>query len=99
MTGLAFWIFVAFVIYVYLGYPAVIALLARFRAATTWRLATLPSVTVLISAYQEQDAIGRKLENTLQLDYPSELLQILVAVDGTASPWSGLSSSRHRPAA
>ena len=42
-----------------------------------------PSVTVLITAYNEEDAIRAKLENTLTLEYPTEKLEILVASDGS----------------
>ena len=42
-----------------------------------------PLVTLLIAAYNEEDAIARKLENSLELDYPSDQLQILVVTDGS----------------
>jgi len=40
-----------------------------------------PGVTLVISAYNEEGVIGAKLENSLALDYPSELLEILVVSD------------------
>jgi len=42
-----------------------------------------PAVTLLIAAYNERDVIGRKLENSLALDYPAGLVQIVVAADGS----------------
>lgn len=42
-----------------------------------------PFVTLIISAYNEEKRIRQKLENTLQLDYPSQLLQVIVASDGS----------------
>ena len=42
-----------------------------------------PNVTVLITAYNEENDIRAKLENTLQIDYPQEKLEILVASDGS----------------
>ncbi len=42
-----------------------------------------PNVTVLITAYNEEKDIRAKLENTLQIDYPKENLEILVASDGS----------------
>jgi biofilm PGA synthesis N-glycosyltransferase PgaC len=43
-----------------------------------------PSVTLLIAAYNEQDVLERKLANSLELDYPRDRLQIVVAADGSS---------------
>jgi cellulose synthase/poly-beta-1,6-N-acetylglucosamine synthase-like glycosyltransferase len=43
----------------------------------------LPSVTLIISAYNEERVIGQKIENALSLDYPPELLEIVVVSDGS----------------
>ena len=45
--------------------------------------AELPTVTLIIAAYNEEAVIKAKLENSLALDYPSDKLQILVAADGS----------------
>jgi cellulose synthase/poly-beta-1,6-N-acetylglucosamine synthase-like glycosyltransferase len=42
-----------------------------------------PSVTLLITAYNEEEVISKKLDNSLNLDYPIEHLQVLVAADGS----------------
>jgi cellulose synthase/poly-beta-1,6-N-acetylglucosamine synthase-like glycosyltransferase len=39
------------------------------------------TVSVIITAYNEERDLAAKLENTLALDYPSELLEIIVASD------------------
>ena len=44
----------------------------------------LPNVSILIAAYNEQNIISDKLENTLALDYPIEKIQIIVAADGSS---------------
>ncbi|MEZ4682483.1 MAG: glycosyltransferase family 2 protein [Caldilineaceae bacterium] len=75
--------------YSYIGYPLLIWLLARLfgngRAPEAVReaMCTLPSVTLLIAAYNEEAALAAKLENCLSLDYPRHQLQILVAADGS----------------
>ena len=38
---------------------------------------------MIIAAYNEEVSIKDKLINTLELDYPSELLEIIVASDGS----------------
>lgn len=83
MIGLLFWISVLFIIYVYLGYPLILTLLARIRQNPVEYPAYFPKVTLLIAAHNEQDVIGSKLENTLALDYPMEKLQVIVAADGS----------------
>ncbi len=83
MTGVVFWLAVLFVVYVYAGYPLVLALFARLHPSPPeWPVAT-PAVTLLIAAYNEERVISAKLENCLRLDYPPECLQILVAADGS----------------
>lgn len=79
-----FWACVGSIAYTYAGYPLVLAALARLRGRRPTAPADpLPPVTLLIAAYNERDVIGRKLANSLDLDYPKELLQILVAADGS----------------
>ncbi|HUT24738.1 MAG TPA: glycosyltransferase family 2 protein [Sumerlaeia bacterium] len=84
MIGLLFWLFVAFILYTYAGYPLLIAILARLRPRPPRVDARLlPPVTLLIAAYNEEKVIARRIENALALDYPRESVQILVAADGS----------------
>jgi cellulose synthase/poly-beta-1,6-N-acetylglucosamine synthase-like glycosyltransferase len=43
----------------------------------------LPSVTVIVAAYDEQEVIAQKVENLRALDYPAELVEVVVASDGS----------------
>ena len=36
----------------------------------------MPSVTILISAFNEEKIIGRKIENSLNINYPSDLIPV-----------------------
>jgi len=81
--GLIFWFCIVFILYVYVGYPLFVALLARLRRKVEEYPAHTPLVSILIAAYNEQDVIASKLENTLALDYPADRMQIIVAVDGS----------------
>ena len=85
MIGFIFWLLIAYVIYVYAGYPILIGLIALCRRRPDWpsRLAEPPFVTLLIAAYNEENAIGAKIENSMALDYPRDRIQILVAADGS----------------
>ena len=83
MIGIIFWLSVLGIFYVYAGYPLILTLLARLRPRTIPYEAKTPGVTLLIAAYNEEDIIKAKLENSLKLDYPPDRLQILVAADGS----------------
>lgn len=75
--------------YIYAGYPLGIMALARLRRRPVHKADIAPSVTIVIPTYNEEAVIREKLENTLQLEYPPERLQILVcddaSQDGTAA--------------
>jgi cellulose synthase/poly-beta-1,6-N-acetylglucosamine synthase-like glycosyltransferase len=82
MIGILFWLCVVGIFYVYAGYPLILTLLASLRPRPSAYEPYLPTATLLITAYNEQEVIAAKLENSLALDYPPERLQILVAADG-----------------
>lgn len=77
------WASIALVIYVYVGYPALLFLIARVAPHPVEKAPITPSVTMIIAAYNEEEAIAAKIENTLALDYPPGLLEIIVASDGS----------------
>jgi cellulose synthase/poly-beta-1,6-N-acetylglucosamine synthase-like glycosyltransferase len=78
-----FWGALGVVVYVYAGYPLLIALLARLRPRAVRKGPDLPTVSFIIAAYNEEAAIAAKLRNTLAIDYPPEKLEIIVASDGS----------------
>ncbi len=82
MLVLIFWICVAGVAMPYLIYPMWLFLFSRARP--TQEAAGKPlSVSFVISAYNEANIIAEKIENTIALDYPKELLQIVVLSDAS----------------
>lgn len=83
MVVFIFWTSFIFVAYVYIGYPLLLTILANIFPRPTAKTSFLPTVTLLIAAYNEEISMAQKLENSLAQDYPSEKLQILVAADGS----------------
>jgi poly-beta-1,6-N-acetyl-D-glucosamine synthase len=81
----AFIIFSIFIFYTYLGYPLVLLFLGMMKmrrdAPSPGR--EYPSISILIPAYNEEAVIVKKLENTLDLDYPRDKLEVVVASDGS----------------
>jgi cellulose synthase/poly-beta-1,6-N-acetylglucosamine synthase-like glycosyltransferase len=45
-------------------------------------MVSLPRVSLIIAAYNEQSVIADKVSNALALDYPRERLEVIVACDG-----------------
>jgi poly-beta-1,6-N-acetyl-D-glucosamine synthase len=74
---------VAFALYTLVGYPLVLALLARFRYRPVRKEYRPRSVTVLLAVRNGERWLRAKLESVLALDYPPELLEILVISDGS----------------
>lgn len=84
-----FWISVFIVFYSYLGYGMILWILLQIKKIikppiiSHFNHEELPEVTFLIAAYNEEDFIEVKIENTLALNYPSEKLNILIITDGS----------------
>jgi cellulose synthase/poly-beta-1,6-N-acetylglucosamine synthase-like glycosyltransferase len=75
------WLSALALVYTYAGYPLLLLIMSRLRAHEVRRGAFKPTVTVIVTAYNEERDLAAKLENTLALDYPRELLEIIVASD------------------
>jgi cellulose synthase/poly-beta-1,6-N-acetylglucosamine synthase-like glycosyltransferase len=67
--------------YTYAGYPLVMMLLRCVYALPVRKGNILPRVSLVIAAHNEENDIAAKLDNALQLDYPPEKLEIVVASD------------------
>ena len=86
-----FWICIILVVYTYVGYGVLLWLLVKLKRLFKGKPAPLtlpkdedlPHVTFLICAYNEQDVVDMKMENTLQLDYPKNKLHIMWVTDGS----------------
>jgi cellulose synthase/poly-beta-1,6-N-acetylglucosamine synthase-like glycosyltransferase len=85
--------------YTYVGYPALLWLLGRFHReeAAAVDPAVWPEVSIVIAAHNEEQVIGRRIENLLALDYPPERLQILIGSDGSTDRTSEIVKVYRRP--
>lgn len=81
IVKLLFWVSVIALCYTYLGYPCIVWLFSQFRARPVQRAAIEPSISVIITAYNEERHLGEKLKNTLALDYPPGKIEVIVASD------------------
>ena len=83
MAEIIFWLTIGIISYTYFGYPVFIIFLSLFINHKIHKRGVEPNVTFLITAYNEEKNIAKKLENTLSLDYPKEKLEIVVASDAS----------------
>lgn len=81
IAQIIFWASALALAYTYVGYPALIALISTLRPRKVARRDFTPSLTIIITAYNEERALPEKLANTLALDYPRDLIEIIVASD------------------
>lgn len=77
-----FWASAVLIAYTYAGYPAWALAWARLFPRPIRKGDALPTVTAILSAHNAASMIEAKLENLLSLDYPRELLDIVVVCDG-----------------
>jgi glycosyltransferase involved in cell wall biosynthesis len=73
----------ALVGYTYVGFPMLVLLRSRVRPRDHRSEPITPRVTLIIAARNEERAIAARIENALALDYPHDLLEIIVASDGS----------------
>jgi cellulose synthase/poly-beta-1,6-N-acetylglucosamine synthase-like glycosyltransferase len=78
-----FWGSMAALGYVYVGYPAILVLLRSIARRSIIKSRIEPRVCLLIAANDEADVIDAKLRNSLAVDYPEQLFEIVVASDGS----------------
>lgn len=83
MLHILFWTSLFTVAYVYAGYPVLAWCLARLAGRPVQKSDELPSVTVLTAAHNEVAHIGATIQNKLDQDYPSHLLDVIVVSDAS----------------
>lgn len=88
MIEIAFWLILFFILHTYVLFPLSLPMFAelfrwRSRRIRESKSAELPTVSIVVSAYNEESIIAQKIQNCLELDYPADRLQILIGNDGS----------------
>ena len=86
-----FWATLLIVFYTYIGYGILLYIIIRLKRlfagkpceAVPPKDEELPTMTLMICAYNEEDVVKEKMENTLALDYPKDKLRIMWVTDGS----------------
>lgn len=84
-----FWLSLFVIFYTFFGYGILLYLLVKikriFRKPYLFNTnAPLPSVTLLIAAFNEEDIIEEKIQNCAELDYPKDKIQVIFVTDGSS---------------
>jgi cellulose synthase/poly-beta-1,6-N-acetylglucosamine synthase-like glycosyltransferase len=94
---IVFWVSVGLIVYAHLGYllllRALVALIGE-RGPGPVPGGEPPRVSLVIPAHDEELVIERKLANARALDYPGELLEVIVASDGSSDRTAELARSQ-----
>jgi cellulose synthase/poly-beta-1,6-N-acetylglucosamine synthase-like glycosyltransferase len=83
VSEFAFWLSLAALLYAYAGFPLLVAAVGALRGREVRKGTATPRMTMIIAAYNEEDAIAERLDNALASDYPAYALEIIVASDGS----------------
>ena len=86
-----FWVCVAVVFYTYLGYGMLLWLIISIKRLVRGKQPPtpmptddeLPTMTLMICAYNEQDVVKEKMQNTRALDYPKDKFRVMWVTDGS----------------
>jgi cellulose synthase/poly-beta-1,6-N-acetylglucosamine synthase-like glycosyltransferase len=80
---LLFWLCFAATAYAYLGYLIFLMLYVRLHGRRVAKQSFAPPVSIIIAAHNEQSNLPAKIQNLRELDYPKDLLQVVIASDGS----------------
>ncbi len=78
-----FFLSLLLVVYPYVVYPALMGIIGKLWPPSPPQGSELPSVSVVVAAYNEAEWIGRKIESTLGQEYPEDRLEVIVISDGS----------------
>ena len=84
---IAFWVLLFLIVHCYLLFPMTLPFVSEIfkrKKKKAEGIPELPTVSILISAYNEEAVIERKIHNILEIDYPKEKLEVLIGDDGSA---------------
>jgi cellulose synthase/poly-beta-1,6-N-acetylglucosamine synthase-like glycosyltransferase len=79
----AFWVSAGTIAATYVAFPAMLLVRGRIVRRPVAAAAITPDVSIVIAAHDEELSIGAKLDNVLDLDYPPDRIQVLIASDGS----------------
>lgn len=83
MIQILFFILFFLIFYCYFGYPILVLIFSLIFNQQVEKSSIEPSVSIIISVYNEEDFIEEKIKNLLALDYPLSKVEIIIGSDGS----------------
>ncbi len=80
---IALWLALGVIVYGYIGYPLLLIIVARCCAKPVRKFFQQPFVSIVVSVWNEERVIARKINNLLQQHYPADKIEILIGSDGS----------------
>ena len=80
---IVFWTAIILSLWTYVGYGVFLKIISIFMPARCFPDSYVPSISVIITAHNEEKNIAAKLENTLTAGYPKDKKQIVLISDGS----------------
>ncbi len=83
---IVFWFLLVSILYSYLIYPFSLSILSFFAKKAkkqSSKLGHFPSVTLFVTAFNEEEYVIKKVENSLNLNYPKDKLRLIWVTDGS----------------
>ncbi len=78
-----FWGATFLIVYAYFGYAGWLWISSRWRRRPVTRSAITPAISIVMVVRNEATVLENKLRNLLELNYPGDLVEIVVASDGS----------------
>jgi len=94
-----FWCSIGLILYTYVFYPFYIFILIRFfkKNVGAFYNTNLPTVSIIISAYNEEKILPEKIKNLYAIDYPSDKIEFLFGSDGSDDQTNSILDSVNKP--
>ncbi|HKG44517.1 MAG TPA: glycosyltransferase family 2 protein [Gaiellaceae bacterium] len=78
-----FWTSLGGLAWTHVGYPVAAAALRKVRSRPVRRAEIEPTVSMIVPAHDEDEVIEQRVQNLLELDYPVDKLEIVIASDAS----------------
>ena len=91
--AIVFWTCCSLLGYVYIIYPLLVRMLAARVGTPVGQSERLPSITIIVTVYNEEASIRAKLGNLMNLNYPPNLVDIVVTSDASSDSTETIAAS------
>ncbi len=78
---IVFWVSLLIIFYTYLGYPFFLWVISLFFSSPVKAKRIIPYISFVVVAYNEENYIEDKINNILELDYPEDMIEVIIGSD------------------